>query len=496
MSELYKSLGFFTNPYSKFSAEDELDYLGDIFLPPKHFDVLYNDLLNGNTRIIIGDRGSGKSALMYRLKSKIENNSSFPILIDSFDKIPIKENQKEMLHQAISVLITDFSLFLLTSKSRIKKLDKFDKEKLSNLVSAFYISLSSEEFKHKINKLTQYKTKNLFKLIYNYYLNKSINALLSGGVELAADFISQCLGLPKSSNAVFYKEYLPTLSEKDIKDYNTIDISLLDYSSYKNILSSFKEILFKTGIKSIVIFFDKIDEYKNLKGTITNIATFISDIATDTSLLQMQKLSFVFIFWSRLKKALSEKGIRYDKFKPQDINWDDREIENILEKRISYFSNFKRSSKDHFSTKNLAQVIELSNKSPRDLITLCSYIYDEQSMENTNLQRFSESSVKKGINNFVLKYDYVSYYASAEVANKVVSLINRLLKVGKITFTLKDLSDVFKISQQSTSNYSRDMREYGLISEDEESGGQYKVYYVIDSKIKYMINQGIKKIEL
>jgi hypothetical protein len=43
MIELYQSLGLNQNPFSKFSAEEELEYLKDIYVTPKYFNSLFSD---------------------------------------------------------------------------------------------------------------------------------------------------------------------------------------------------------------------------------------------------------------------------------------------------------------------------------------------------------------------------------------------------------------------------------------------------------------------
>jgi len=74
MVELYKRMGFFSNPFSRFSAEEEIDYLAKIYHKPKYFSVLLDEIKGNNSRIIFGDRGAGKSALMVAVKNKVEES--------------------------------------------------------------------------------------------------------------------------------------------------------------------------------------------------------------------------------------------------------------------------------------------------------------------------------------------------------------------------------------------------------------------------------------
>ena len=95
----------------------------------------------------------------------------------------------------------------------------------------------------------------------------------------------------------------------------------------------------------------------------------------------------------------------------------------------------------------------------------------------------------------VFDYDYVSYYASSEVAGKIVGLINRLLLLGKLSFTNKDLASSMKKGVASASNQSREMRDYGFVQEDDFNENSEKIYKIIDPKIIYLIENGIKTID-
>jgi hypothetical protein len=322
-----------------------------------------------------------------------------------------------------------------------------------------------------------------------------LNHLISGTIEATTDFITKSLSLPKMETSTFYKEYLPEAKLKDVSEYDRIKLEELTLNSYILILGMISKISKKCGYEKVIIFIDKIDEFQLLKGKISNISEFIHEIAADTNLLQLDGIGFVFVIWLKIKKQLSSYGIRFDKFRPVDVNWIDSDITSILEKRIRYFSSGKKEPRDLFSQKSLDNVINIANKSPRDLLTICSTIYDEQSIIDISAKQISDLAVNNGIKNFVVRYDYVSYYASAEIATKIISLINRLQLLGKITFTNKDLAGSMKKGVQSASNQTREMRDYGFVHEEDYTENSEKIYRVIDPKITYLIDNGIKSID-
>lgn len=97
MEELFYNLGFRENPFSRFSAEEETDYIDNIFSPPKYYQTIYSDIFAGTSRFILGGRGIGKSALMFKLKNKLDSRACLTILIDQYDNIPETENEKQLL---------------------------------------------------------------------------------------------------------------------------------------------------------------------------------------------------------------------------------------------------------------------------------------------------------------------------------------------------------------------------------------------------------------
>jgi AAA+ ATPase superfamily predicted ATPase len=208
MKELYQSLGFNTNLFSKFSAEEETNYLDKVYVTPKYFNSLYSNLKEASSRFIIGSRGSGKTALIIQLKKALDDNNVFTFLLDNFENIPIKNNEKYFLIEIIQGIVSDYSLVLSKNPKLLKNLDSYEKEKLAFFVQEFFKTLSKREYLTRNDYIKRFKTKNSIINIYNKILNRPINYLVSGGVELVSDMISKSLKLPNVSNEEYYKNYL------------------------------------------------------------------------------------------------------------------------------------------------------------------------------------------------------------------------------------------------------------------------------------------------
>ncbi len=118
--ELYRYLGFSKNPFSTYSAEEESDFLSDIYFNPKFFNSLKSDITNGHSRFILGARGIGKTALLSQLKYKLELENIFAIIIDNFDDIPTTNNSMEFMRLIIEELIKHYSIELSRNPNGFK----------------------------------------------------------------------------------------------------------------------------------------------------------------------------------------------------------------------------------------------------------------------------------------------------------------------------------------------------------------------------------------
>lgn len=491
MADLFENMGFNTNPFSRFSAEEEKEYLQKIFVRPKYYATIHSDIKSGTSRFIFGERGVGKSALVLNLMNDFSEESVLSVLIDDYEGIKTTDNGSAILLLTIKKIETIFGLFLLKNKQCIKELDKNEKEKLTLFINTFFETLSKSQFEDLYNKTAHIKTLNIFKRIFNFFFLKPINIAFSGCSEFIGSTVSHALGLPPNVSENVYKEYFSELRESSYSE--KIDPSALDYRTLKMMLFELTKIIKKCGFKGVVVIYDKIDEYRLLGTQISKIAAFAKDLALDTSLLLNGDVALVFSFWSRIKQSLIGLGVRCDKLKPVDITWTDNELESILGDRLAYFSTNRITSIDKIiSDKYIETIFKLANCSPRHLIMLLSKIYDEQATINDEAKQFCDEAVEKGLANFVCTFDFGIYYAG-EKLDTIQKAIKRLLRVSKVEFETKDLIDVFKISSQTANNWIRTMLSYGIV-EDITIDTRAKQYHVVEPRITYMIENNLRYI--
>jgi hypothetical protein len=264
----------------------------------------------------------------------------------------------------------------------------------------------------------------------------------------------------------------------------------------KELLNRLNKISKKTYYKSSVVLFDKVDEFQDLNQDIIKISNFTEDILTDTELLLQNDIAIAFSLWSEVKPILSKK-VRFDKFKEIDISWRNSNMEPLIDKRILYFSGNTRSFSSLFENQaDIQNVITISNKSPRDLISCLSDIYDCQT-SNGNSTVFESNHVSKGLIKFANRYDYLSMYPSRTGKNKdVISMINLILRTRKVNITILDLNSTFNQKTRWSQVKLESMVKYKLVEEDSKLGSNgEKIYSVLDPKLIHLIKRGVTSLD-
>jgi hypothetical protein len=492
---LNENLGFHKNPFSKFSAEEELEFHKEIFYEPTFYQTLLDDLKSGTSRFILGQRGHGKSTIIHKLKSDLEKAQILTVIIDRFDDISLIDNKIELLNLILREFVTKYVLFLDKNKAYLKKLTTEDKEVLCLLVKLFFQPLTKTEYDSRYDNIKKIKTKNWLINTYNTFL-KPANSLIGTGVLITSKLISESLKLNNFETNSGYVDFLNKLDNIDISATEQEQLLRKDKRHLKELLNRLNLISKKTYFTSSVVLFDKVDEFQELDQDISRIASFAEDILTDTELLLQNDIAIAFSLWSEVKPILSRK-VRFDKFKEIDISWKQSDMAPLIDKRILYFSGNTRSVASLFDNENdLKNILSISNKSPRDLISCLSDIYDFQT-SNQSANKFESSSVSKGLIKFSKRYDYLSMYPSRTGKNKdVISMINIILRTRKIDITVQDLNSTFNQKTKWSQAKLQAMIKYRLIEEDTKLGiNGEKVYTVLDPKIKHLIKRGETNLE-
>jgi hypothetical protein len=154
---LNDKLGFSKNPFSKFSAEEEVEFHNEIFYEPTFYQTLLDDLKSGTSRFILGQRGHGKSSIIHKLKNDLEQSQVLTVIIDRFDDISLVDNKIELLNLILQEFVTKYVLFLNKNQCYLKKLDEEDKDALCLLIKLFFQPLTKTEYETRFDNIKKIK---------------------------------------------------------------------------------------------------------------------------------------------------------------------------------------------------------------------------------------------------------------------------------------------------------------------------------------------------
>ena len=276
------------------------------------------------------------------------------------------------------------------------------------------------------------------------------------------------------------------------------EIAAIEKGKLTKMLNQLIEIANAIGFGSIVVFFDKMDEFKEVSTDINKVANFTSDILSDTDLLYTRHLSIIFSLWSEVKRKLNSR-VRFDKFKNIDIEWRLEELEKIINKRLLYYSENKQrpvtmeSLLPDESQRRL--VLELADKSPRSLIRLMGDLYNSETDAN-GVMSFSPNAITKGLRDFCVNFDYESMQPS-KVDNKqnYYDWLEKVLAMKKTSIAIDDIVQEFGVPQKTALKHMATIEKLGIVERTLYMNDKKNILFdVKDPRLRFLISRGVMKL--
>lgn len=488
------------SPFAKYSAEEEQEIIDEIYYEPKYYNELLELLSSGVSRFILGKRGQGKSATIYKLFNDLSKNHTLPLLITRYDGIPLTKNENFLLYRIMQAMTIGIAKHLFENKKAKKKLTNLQEEKLSFFIELFYEEHCSSIFIESAKIIKKKKNQNFWSRIFNRNILGILNTIINGTVNISSSFIKNSIGLEDGNKEIIYKEYIKEIKPQEISKLTILEVSNWDRGKLLKMLNFLTETAKSLDYESIVILFDQIDEFQEINSDVEKVTDFAIEILSDTDLLYSEKLSIVFSLWSEVKRSLNRRGIRFDKFKEIDIRWRIDELEPLINHRLKFFSIDKSNP---VTLKSLVPdindrqtIVELSDHSPRALIRLLGEIYNEDYKER-NITSFSTNAISKGLITFCSKFDYESQQPSKiGKRSDLINWIERALRIRKHSFTLADVNKTFSIKANISIKHIEEMIKLNIIEESYEKTNEgFTIYNIVDPKIKFLISRGILKLD-
>lgn len=478
-------------PFSTFTTENEIGKEEDLFIKPNDYSPIIQAFNQKNTIILIGDRGTGKTAILLDFDRKLDKSNSIFCTVDDYSTLPNPITSIELYKFLVSKVSTILFEHLVTDYKRLKKINKEEKVLLSYLLKNFVSVISKRVLKEKIEniqipwyKRSLIKTFNLFR--------KPINYSFTIGAKVLEEYITKHFkGLPSLDDLGEIKNIFPELPLDIDNDFNNLEVGY-------QLLGKVVQIAQKLGYDRIVLLLDKIDEDSRLENNGEAIADFIQPLLVDNKLLLNKDLQLIISMWSTPFNYLKE-NVRTQKHYCPVLQWTIEDLEKALNQRLSYFSqgivvDFRELFSSEYTVNEFKTIFELANSNPRDLWHLFDKLLRNQFRFNPNANTIELGAFQDGINDFVANFNYFEYYPRKQNAKSntmdFYSYTAHLLKLDNHIFTRNRLSEKAGTGG-STQNYVVGMERIGLVEKHGQESGA-TTYKIKDPKVVYALKNAIK----
>lgn len=478
---------FSEHPFAKVAGEKE-NLLSLYFVEPRYFSEVLGDAKNPRSYVVFGPRGGGKSAIRSTIERYCNDDSFIPdiggkilcITYDDFSALNISQLNTITLTDHINEILKRGVPKLACELVHLGLVGDNLKEEYRGLLR-WYI----DEYMSDLSKL---ELDSILKMLMSQ--TDKFNEILRGVVDLYNTII----------HVLKLEEIKPTKLVEEPKNKR-------DAISSIHVMEVFTRLATQLGHESVYVLIDKIDETDVTGGDSLKAAKLVTPMLTNIKLLELEHCAFKFFLWDNIRNHFG-KELRSDRITMNQTEWNDIELQKMLDKRISAYSLGRTKFSDMFSDGigyDLSKiVIHFSYHSPRDINRLLYEVFAEAAADTTdNKAKIQWDSFLKGLEKFTnIRID--------ELYDK--DLINKIQRLNHSIFTISDVASSLRvtrvyvdideedISTQSATNRARNLvekwKKAGLIKQIESttviSNGRRRSanrYEIIDPRVIYAINQ-------
>lgn len=485
--DYYKSFGLNKYPFGVFTSEAEADVFAEIYMKPANHSVLLEGLRN-TSAIVVGERGTGKTALSLDMGLALSGPNNLLIRIEEFSSLKESYETEDLYRFLIERLAAGFFMGHAEHPHSLWKYTKEDRVDLSMYLHRYLGATSKAMLRDKINKIQNSFGKRF--LVGSYNVTRVV---LNYGLKAASKFASDALTKHFSSLPAFDagdSEYFRRIESE-------IDESFNPEQKQYFYLEKLCRLIKKTGVEKIYIIIDKIDEDSRFESDAENIADYIKKLASDNKILTNDLFHILLFVWSTPFNYIRDV-VRTQKLSFFPLSWKRTELEKVLERRLFSYSRGRIiNAGEIFETSDqnsLNLLFEMCNRNPRDLWHLLNKAFEEQFAVDSSL-KIGDQAITAATKRFVTEFNYYEYYPkkSNSRANSmdVYKYIKHLQKLDSPRFT-KDNLNTMAGTGGSTNNYVVAMENMGLVrNTNEKAQGGAILYEIVDPKVRYAMQQGI-----
>ncbi|MEA9844388.1 P-loop ATPase, Sll1717 family [Xanthomonas campestris] len=486
--EFYKNLGLEKYPFGVFTSEGERDVFDSIYLPPQNHSVILEGLKN-TSAIIIGERGTGKTALSIDLGEKLSSRTNLLVRIEEFSDLRTGYDHNDAYRFLTERVVIEFFLSYAERPSSLWKLSKEDRLDLSMFLHEYLGASTKKLLTEKIKKIQNGLVKRFLIGTYNTF-----RSFLNYGLAAATMVVSDALTKHFSSLPPIDTVKSDYLKRLDLEVDTSFEKEQRQYFYLEKICT----LASKAGFNKIYIFIDKVDEDPRFQNDAEDVADYLRVIASDNKILTSDHFHVVFFAWSTPFNYIRD-SVRTQKISFTSLTWDRPNLEKVLARRIEKYAKkpgvLVIDPLEMVSVAAKSLVFEMCNRNPRDLWHIMDKAFQEQ-FKIDPMSKICDQAIDLAIRRFVIEFNYYEYYPRKSNARAntmdVYKYIKHLQKLDNSRFTKDRLNTVAKTGG-STNNYVIAMEHMGLIRNTKEKvNGGAVLYEIADPKVRYAMQNGLQ----
>lgn len=426
---LLSNIGFKSDPFAQTNADEEHS-LEKYFIPPPFFKAVYGDPSAPKSSVVFAPRGGGKTALKRKIEIASQDQPFLCVTYNTFNVVGVKLSQIDSAyHMKNIVRLVVVAVVTAIEIKGVGCLSSDERHLIYLMTKAHFSQIDQSDLKEAVSAVQNFNDK--AKEFWNKF---------TGPVGFLLNALLQKMGLGSA-------------------EINTFESKSGVLGSSLDQLKTLQRIASKLGYVSIYVLIDKVDE-TSITGKSSTSYDFIESIVSDLQMLELPGFAFKFFLWDLLLDSY-KKVARPDRIKYYILEWNDRQLQEMLSERLKAFSDGNVSSLNQItdidgSGLNTDKLVSLfAQGSPRTMIRICKEILDQQSEIDDAANRVSQEAFVQGFERMAENWSSESFDPQQ---------IRDLKRNKRLDFTIRHVYlNAFKFTQQAGLNKVKAWEDAGAV---------------------------------
>lgn len=440
----YDVLGFKSNPFNSNTAEREPE-ITEYAVHPPYLDRTKQASYGSGAFFLEGARGSGKSATRLTVAKELFTGQGGPLI----------------------VALTGFNVFRPYIKGGLF-IDIYATQVAFLAVETLlsWLSSLSDEEQALVVHESKPSSALISKFVSNFYLNRADHSR-----STSAQDTFELLETSAGTKVALWTEkrwdklagVVAGLAAGLGKKYADFDIG--DASGFQKLIERQKgdgfhdpvytlartvEFARAFGFTGVLVQIDKVDETDWTGADVSAASDLIVPLLSNITLHEIDGLMWSFFVWDEVAQSMRRAHgakIRFDKIPNGEIEWEGSYLADLVARRMSFFSDGAVKDLSDISvpgadvSKVLPQLIELTSRSPRQLISALDHIL------STHIQRTQGNPSKLDTDAFEQGMDSYALKSLRDVA--LLEEARSIAKMQLVRFVAKDVQGLIRQSAQT-----------------------------------------------